>query len=195
MHISPYFRNLRSAYLAELDDMRFDSEGKDVLERRLSQRRREIDFLVRMLEVSPEMVAVVLHKGFRFKSPAVMDHLLSLESDKLPAWDSLAQAIELEPWTRDLVALLRKQAKGDWFLVVASGLEYMCIRHERPQPAAGTSGASGEDEDKDTDDGVEDRDHETGEPEDEGLREEREEREREEAGADWLVEQGFDRKE
>lgn len=187
MHISPYFRNLRSAYLAELDDMRFDSEGKDVLERRLTQRRREMDFLMHMLEASPEMVAVVLHKGFRFRSAAVMDHLLSLESDKLPAWDSLAQAIELEPWTRDLVALLRKQAKGDWFLVVASGLEYMCIRQERAQPAAGTSG----EEEKDTDDGVEDHDHETGEPEDEELREERE---REEAGADWLAEQGFDRK-
>lgn len=191
MHISPYFRNLRSAYLAELDDMKFDSEGKHVLNRRLAQRRREIDFLAHMLEASPEMVTVVLHKGFRFKSAAVMDHLLSLESDKLPAWDSLAQAIELEPWAHELAVLLRKQPKGDWFLVVASALEYMCIRHERVQPAAGTAG---EEEEKDADDSVEDRDHETGEPEDEGMREEREEREREEAGADWLVEQGFDRK-
>ena len=189
MHISPYFRNLRSAYFAELDDMKFDSEGKHVLNRRLAQRRREIDFLASMLEASPEMVAVVLHQGFRFKSPAVMDHLLSLESDKLPAWDSLAQAIELEPWAHELAVLLRKQPKGDWFLVVASALEYMCIRHERPQAAAGAAGE--EEEEKDTDDGVEDRDHETGEPEDEELREERE---RDEAGAEWLVEQGFDRK-
>lgn len=192
MHISPYFRNLRAAYFAELDDMKFDSEGKHVLNRRLAQRRREIDFLAHMLQASPEMVAVVLHKGFRFRSPAVMDQLLSLESDELPAWDSLAQAIELEPWAHELAVLLRKQPQGDWFLVVASCLEYMCIRHERPQPAAGTAGEA---EEQDTNDSVEDRDHETGEPEDEGLREEREEREREEAGAEWLVEQGFDRKE
>jgi hypothetical protein len=70
MNISPYFRHLRSAYAAELDDLTFDSEGQHVLDKRLVQRRKEMEFLVHMMEVSPEMVATVFHKGFRFTSPA-----------------------------------------------------------------------------------------------------------------------------
>ena len=48
MHLSPFFHNLRSAYQAELDDLRHDSEGQFVLDRRLAQRRGEIEFLVNM---------------------------------------------------------------------------------------------------------------------------------------------------
>jgi hypothetical protein len=63
MHISPFFHNLRSAYRAELDDMRSDSEGLNILNQRLAERRGELDFLVNMIELSPEMVAVVLHNN------------------------------------------------------------------------------------------------------------------------------------
>ena len=85
MNISPYFRNLRAAYSAELDDLTFDSEGVHILDKRLVQRRKEMEFLVHMMEISPEMVAVVFHKGFRFTSLAAMDDLLSHEADALPA--------------------------------------------------------------------------------------------------------------
>ena len=78
MNISPFFRNLRSAYQAELEDLRFDSEGHDVMRQRLAQRRKELKFLLQMMELSPEMVAVILHQGFTFKSPAMMEHLLTL---------------------------------------------------------------------------------------------------------------------
>ena len=54
MTLSPYFHNLRTAYRAELDDLTSDSEGKDVLQKRLTQKRKEIGFLVQMLELSPE---------------------------------------------------------------------------------------------------------------------------------------------
>ncbi|MES2585108.1 MAG: hypothetical protein V4627_20460 [Pseudomonadota bacterium] len=178
MNISPYFRNLRSAYSAELDDLTFDSEGVHILDKRLKQRRKEMEFLVHMMEISPEMVAVVFHKGFRFTSLAAMDDLLSRDADALPEWDSLAHAIELAPWTQEIVHVLQKQPMGEWFMTVAAALEYMHSKPESPQ----TSESDDEDENEENEDGVEDA-------------EEAEARTREEAGADWMVEQGFDRKE
>jgi len=73
MSISPYFLDLRSAYQSEVDDLRFDSEGRDVLQQRLTGKRREIGFLVQMMDISPEMVAVVFHQGFDFTGKAVME--------------------------------------------------------------------------------------------------------------------------
>jgi hypothetical protein len=179
MNISPYFRQLRSAYAAELDDLTFDSEGKNILDKRLTQRRKEIDFLISMMEVSPEMVAAVFHKGFRFTSTRVMDHLLTLESDEFPEWASLASALEMAPWTQALIATVQKQPMGDWFLTVAAALEYMFFK---PEHAPAGHADADEDEENDQDE----------EPLDE---EERDAKAREEAGADWMVEQGFDRKE
>ena len=174
MNITPYFRNLRSAYYAELDDLTFDSEGLHVLDKRLAQRRKEMEFLVHMMEISPEMVAVVFHKGFRFTSLSVMDHLLSHEPDNLPEWDSLSDALEMAPWTQDLVHVLQKQPMGEWFLTVAAALEYM---YNKPEHAQTTDS----DDEADTEH-AEDAD-------------ETEARTREEAAADWMVAQGFDRKE
>ena len=45
MSISPFFHNLASAYQAEMDDLSSDSEGKDVLRQRLTDKRQEIGFL------------------------------------------------------------------------------------------------------------------------------------------------------
>lgn len=188
MHISPYFRNLRSAYFAELDDLSQDSEGLYVLNQRLEQRRKEIDFLLRMLEISPEMVAVVFHKAFRFTSLAAMDHLLTHEADDLPTWDSLAHTIELAPWAQSLVQTVRKQPMGDWFLCVAAALEYLYSKPDHPQ-AAHADGEASDDAKRDARregravlDGADDEDDEDSD------------RTRDEAGADWMVEQGFDRK-
>ncbi len=205
MSISPYFRNLRSAYSAELDDLAFDSEGAHILDRRLVQRRKEMEFLVHMMEISPEMVAVVFHKGFRFKSMAAMDDVLSREPEDLPEWDSLADCIEMAPWTAPLVAIVQKQSVGDWFLTVAAALEYM-----HTQPGAAHAGARRE---ADGDD--HEQEHDTLEQGDSKHREEEENRRSgkrpvahadddhedhgddrglDEAGADWMAEHGFDRK-
>ena len=175
MNISPYFRQLRSAYAAELDDLTFDSEGQHILDKRLVQRRKEMDFLMQMMEVSPEMVAAVFHKGFRFTSHSAMDHLLTLESDEFPEWGSLTHAFEMAPWTQALVDIVQKQPKGDWFLTVAAALEYM---FNKPEHAPASHVAEEEDND---DERLDD--------------EELDAQAREEAGADWMVEQGFDRKE
>lgn len=41
-----------------------DSEGNDALRKRLAEKRNEMAFLVQMMELAPEMVAVVFHRAF-----------------------------------------------------------------------------------------------------------------------------------
>jgi len=185
MNISPFFLDLRSAYQSEMDDLRFDSEGRDVLRQRLADKRKEMAFLLQMMEISPEMVAVVFHQAFAFRSPAVMDHLLSHEADELPDWSSLQEGIEIAPWAQELVDQVHQQAMGPWFLAVAAGLEYMAAA-----PSLARATASGEDDEADEGDDDQpdefDRDEEGDDPTDAKARKE--------AGDDWMVEQGFDRK-
>lgn len=191
MTISPFFRNLRTAYRAEMDDLTFDSEGHDVLRQRLAKKRKELGFLVQMMELSPEMVAVIFHQGLRFTEPAVMEHLLSHEADELPEWASVCAGVELTPWARELSEIILKAPAGEWFLTVAAGLHYMA---DKPDAAfSGHDGDQDADEDDDSDqdddsDGVDDfNDHESDEVRGDA-------RDRKEAGASWLEGQGFDHK-
>jgi hypothetical protein len=188
MHISPFFRDLRSSYQSEIDDMTFDSEGQHVLRQRLGQRRKEMDFLVNMMELSPEMVAVVFHEGFRFTSPAVMDRLIAQEGDDLPEWDQLRDTIELAPWAHDLEKVALKQPMGEWFLTLSAGLEYMFHKHDASaQPPV-------EAEEDDDEDELENGGEPTQLSNSDDAPDLRSARQREEAGADWMAEQGFDRK-
>ena len=182
MSISPFFHQLRAAYTAELDDMRCDSEGLVILDQRLAQRRGEIGFLVNMLEASPEMVAVVFHRAFRFTSLPAMEQLLTQEPEDLPDWDTLADSIEIAGWADGLVRTIRQQAAGDWFLCVAAALEYM---ENTPYQRNAADSGDGEEDPGDTAarplsaDDLDDTDAAT----------------REEAAADWMAAQGFERKE
>ncbi|WP_310646587.1 hypothetical protein [Limnohabitans sp.] len=181
MSISPFFQELRSAYQAELDDLTSDSEGKDVLRRRLNEKRKELGFLVKMIELSPEMVAVVLHQGFHFTQPKLMDHFLTQDADELLSWDALSEGLKLEPWAEPIAAEILKEPMGEWFMSVAAGLEYM---HNRPLGKAIPQAEEDDEEDR-----------EDGENADLDDDEEKEARAREEAGNAWMVEQGFDSKE
>lgn len=180
MSITPFFLELRSAYQSELDDLRFDSEGRDVLRQRLADKRAEIGFLVHMMELSPEMVAVIFHQGFHFSLPALMDDLLSREADEFPDWGSLADGIQLAPWAQELARVVLKEPGGEWFLAVAAGLEYMAGR-----PAAASAAQDEESDEENQDDFDAD---------DEDSDEQGDSRAQKEAGDDWLAEQGFDRK-
>ena len=111
---------------------------------------REIGFLVQMMELSPEMVAVIFHQGFRFEQPAVMEHLLTLESHDFPEWDTLADGVHLQPWARDLSDVVLRQPMGEWFLTVAAALEYM---YTKP----GAAPAAQDDDEKDGDEREGDR--------------------------------------
>ena len=184
MSISSFFLDLRSAYQSEIHDLRFDTEGRDVLRQRLADKRKQISFLVQMMELSPEMVAVVFHQGFSFKLPAVMDHLLSHEADEFPEWSSLSDAMQLAPWAQDLADVVLTKPGGEWFLTVAAGLEYMAGKPGLQAAAEDEDDESDEDDEDGTDEF--DRDEEGDEPGDGQARKE--------AGDDWMVEQGFDRK-
>ena len=126
MNLSPFFRNLRSAYQAELDDLTQDSEGKNVLRKRLADKRKEIGFLAQMIELSPEMVAVVFHQGFRFTTPAALDKLVGLQPKAFPDWATLSSAVTLEPWAHSLAEVVLRQpgvlmAVGDTLVAGLSG--------------------------------------------------------------------------
>jgi len=185
MSVSAFFRTLRTSYQAELDDLASDSEGRDVLRKRLAQKRSQMAFLQQMMETAPEMVAVVFHDGFRFESPALMDHLLTLDSDDLPDWDSLQEAIKLEPWAQALAAPLLAEPTGSWFMTVAVALEYM---YHKPTRSPHASDDQSEDDALQVQDARRDK-FDADEDPDAG------ELDHEQAGADWLEEQGFDRKE
>lgn len=179
MSLSPFFLQLRSAYQAELDDLTSDSEGRGVLRQRLAEKRQELGFLVKMIEISPEMVAVVFHQAFRFVQPAVLEHLISQDADDLPDWDAIADAVELAPWAQDLVDTILTEPAGPWFMTLAAALEYM---HARPGRASDEGGDDTDDDDREDVDADHDDDGDA------------DQRARDEAGADWLSDQGFDRK-
>jgi hypothetical protein len=189
MQISPFFRNLRNAYQSEIDDMSFDSDGKNVLQQRLAQRRGEMEFLVHMIEMSPEMVAVVFHQGMRFTSNAVLEHLVAQDSDELPEWDAIATSVTLAPWAQALVQKVVKQPQGEWFLTLAAALEYMYHRHDSSLDAQ-----AGDDDDEDAD--AESQNEGPGIAMDsDAVIEAISHKAIEEAGAEWMAAQGFERKE
>lgn len=196
MSISPFFGNLIAAYQAELDDLTFDSEGKDVLRHRLAEKRKELHFLRLMIETAPEMVAVVFNQAFQFKLTAVMENLISREADELPEWDSLADVLVLKPWAQPLAQEMLKEPMGDWLLTVAAGLEYLYGKPGKPVAVARDDDDS--DGDTDRNEGLDDDDHDQTDGND-GQYDDKDEtdahrRRREEAGEDWMEAQGFDRK-
>ncbi|MBA3593693.1 MAG: hypothetical protein H0W47_07805 [Polaromonas sp.] len=189
MSISPYFLDLRSAYQSEMDDLRFDSEGRDVLQQRLTGKRQQIAFLVQMMDISPEMVAVVFHQGFAFTDKALMEQLLTHDEAGLPSWNSLAGGFSLAPWASDLADIVLQAPAGDKFLTLTAGLEYMA---SLPVPAGIIVSDDETDEDEESEQDGDDElvifadDGEGGQASDA--------RTRQDAGADWLVQQGFDQK-
>lgn len=188
MKLSRHFSELRQAYEAELDDLATDSEGKDVLKKRLAAKRSEIGFLVQMLAYSPEMVAVVFHQGFRFVRAGAVERLLALPAEELPAWPELAGAVALEPWAEALAVKVLAEPGGPAFLTLAACLEYLRLHGHLGAAPAG----EGADEDGAEEEGRDD-DSEGLSADDAGAPQDG--RSLDEAGADWLAEQGFERKE
>ena len=196
MKISPYFHDLRSAYQAELDDLLPDSEGKDVLRKRLAEKRNEIAFLVQMMELAPEMVAVVFHHGFRFTKPAALERVLGLSVDELPDWQVIAPAVALEPWAQGLAQTVLREPQGARFLTVAAGLEYMQLHARMAAHAASAlhaDGAHGTDGAADGEDALEHDDDFDALSADDAA-DPHNSRTRDEASSNWLADVGFDRK-
>ena len=190
MKISPFFHDLRSAYQAEIDDLTQDSEGKDVLRKRLAQKRSEIGFLVKMMELAPEMVAVVFHQGFRFTRAAPLEQALAVGQDHLPPWESLSTCISLAPWAAALAKTVLAEPGGDRFMVIAAGLEYLQQARFAGSAVGGEADAEGDEDD--VDDREHDDDYDALSADD--VVEPHDSRSREEASANWLADVGFERK-
>ncbi len=179
MKLSNFFHDLIKTYRAEIEDHSSDSEGKDVLHAQLTKKRGQFVELLPMMEFAPEMVALCFHKGISFTLPKQLDRLVALEPDDFPVWDEIAQAVEFTPWAQKQAKLALKEEGGELFLSITAGLEYLNQRHAPGQPAE--AGRIGDEEEEDHSDEARD-DAEDGSDVD-----------LEEAGAEWMAEQGFDR--
>lgn len=192
MSTSNYFYQLQSLYEAELEDLRTDSEGNHVLVPRLDEKRQSLGFLLHMMDSNPEMLVVAMHQAFQFSNAVTMDHLVALEQDELPTWDSLRNEIDIVPWAVDMVRTILNEPLGAKFMTIAAALEY--LHHKTFAEGAHLHDPEGEVDERDAARSDRDGDH----PMDamEGLEDdEADARARDEAGNDWMVEQGFDRKE
>lgn len=175
MRLSPFFEDLKSAYEAELDDLTTDSAGHDVLAQRLRLKRQQLPELLAMIECNPEMLAVAFHGGMRFSRPEVMNELIRQDREDLPTWETVLESLHLEPWAAELARVVLQDPNGEQFLVVTAGVEFLQGGASAEAPLE--AGERRRDDDFDDDESGGDGDTDL-----------------EEAGADWLAEQGFDRK-
>lgn len=185
LKLSRYFAALKSSYEAELDDLRTDSEGRNILKARLAKKREQVPQLLEMLDFAPEMVAVAFHGAFLFKDTPAIESLITREVSKFPAWSTLQKSIVIEPWAQPLVDTVLAAPTGETFLITTVGLEYLNKCH---QPAAQVPAPANKEKlEEDSDASL---------SSDEYLSDEDEtEYDLDQAGADWLAEHGFDRKE
>ena len=173
MNLSPYFHDQLDGYQAEIDDLTSDSEGKDVLQRRLKDKRSEFAAIVGLLDTDPLLLAPAFHGAFSFpenRAEAIEDLLTRVPGDFRP-WAEIAGQVRVASWAKPMVALALEQAEGDDFLSLVLGLEYALTRHK----------GGGRD---DTDDYGDARE---GGEEDDGS-------EADAQGEDFLEQQGFDRR-
>jgi hypothetical protein len=172
---SRYFSELIKNYIDEVDDLVTDSEGKSVLQKRLNEKRGEIDAILPMIEFSPEMVAVVFYGAFGFKSNEIMQQVVLSEPGDAAffAWAELESELTVSAWAKPLIESSLKVEGGDAFLVATAALEFLRGKDSLAAPMR-ESEPEKEEEDDENDDGEDGSD------------------DLNEAGADWLTEQGFD---
>jgi len=169
---SRYFSDLIKNYIDEVDDLVTDSEGKSVLQKRLNEKRREIDAILPMIEFSPEMVSVAFYGAFDFKSNEIMQQVVLSEpgDPAFFAWAELEGELTVTGWAKPLIEASLKVEGGNAFLVATAALEFLRGKDSLSAPMR-ESEPEAEKEGDDEEDGLDDLN---------------------EAGADWLAEQGFD---
>ena len=125
MKLSRFFSDLSSSYGYEIEDLTYDSAGDNVLAARLKVKRDQFAELMPMSGFDPVMVAPAFRGGFRFGAKAVFEQLVCAQPDDFPAWATVANAIELEPWAGTLAQLALASPGGEQFMLIAAGLEYI----------------------------------------------------------------------
>jgi len=174
--LSHYFEDLYKGYQAELEDLETDSEGKNVLAKRLNEKRAQFTSLLPMITVAPEMVAPVFHGAISFRDPHAMVMLSFAEPEDFPAWAILEPTVQFESWAQKNVALVLHEPGGEQFLIATICLEFLYEKNSGQLGQANASPADHHDGDNDRDEA------------------DAAEQDLDEAGADWLADQGFDRR-
>ena len=199
MRLSHYFEDLTKSYHTELADMQLDSEGKNVLRARLEQKRSQFAALMPMIEFAPEMVAVAFHGRIKFANLHAMAQLAACEPEEFPDWSTLHEVVTFDPIAAALVKVALAEPGGEQFLITTACLEYLHGKHDGRDANAGVD--TEEESDGDTDDNHDGATQagETGKREDGDHQDERDEDhlfdgDLDKGGADWLADQGFDRK-
>ncbi len=192
MNLSTYFEDLNKAYRAELEDMQTDSEGKNVFAVRLKEKRQQFALLMPMIDYAPEMVVSAFHTGVTVTDPHAMVMLSFLEPEEFPSWDDLVQAVRFDAWAEKLVAVALMERGGERFMLTVICLEYLHGMHSSKFAGLHNS-VDDADEADDADDTVSERDDDVDHNE-HNEHHDGDDRDLEVAGADWLAEQGFDRR-
>jgi len=168
MRISRYFTDLMATYIAEVDDLKTDSGGSDVLNARLKDKRSQLFDLMPMIKTNPEMVAVIFHKSISINNAKTLLSYLDKEPVQFPTWASVSSSVTFQPWAAEYVATLENSEGGEEFLLTAVMLEYLLGRYDVSEEHAN------------------DRDDEASDDDDEDSPD------LSEAGGEWMTEQGFD---
>jgi len=162
-----YFEDIFERYASEIDDLRSDSEGKDVLAKRVRDKHKEFSFLIGMIDSAPEMVAPAFHGAFGFSGGGLLYAASNSEpgDDGFPSWAELEASLEIAPWARPLINICLDKDGGESFLVTTAVLEWLL--------GSGLSARCAPEASRDDDD--QDDTDDLGE-----------------AGEEWMSEQGFD---
>jgi len=169
MKISPYFSQLKASYQSEIDDLRFDSAGNDVLNVRLAEKKQAFKELLPMMGIAPEMVAAVFHGSISFNDRVLLESVVLQSRGALPAWAEVAGSLTIAADQNPFIALALSGDGGDEFLVTMACLQFLFDEQEE------TFDADVDDEDDVFDDDAQDQDEA-------------------EKSEDWLSEHGFDRR-
>jgi hypothetical protein len=190
MKLSRYFHDLTASYQAEIDDLVSDSEGKDVLQKRLKDKRSEFKSIAPMMDTDPLLLAPAFHGAFGFPRDGlpVAEEILAGEFGDFPPWPVVSAQLEIAGWAHPLVATALQEPLGEEFLALVVGLEYAFSRHAGNGPAVSADDAreGGEDDGGDGADAA-DRDGQGLDSDDVGA-------DAGEQGEDYLEQQGFDRR-
>ncbi|MDO9204421.1 hypothetical protein [Methylotenera sp.] len=135
MRISRYFTDLMATYVADIDDLKTDSGGDDVLTERLKEKRSQIPDLMPMIKTNPEMMAVIFHKSVVIKKPEIIMSYLDKEPAKFPSWDAISSSVQFQHWANDFVEKLKAETGGEQFLLTAVMLEHLYALYEVSEDA------------------------------------------------------------
>jgi len=125
-----------ATYVADIDDLKTDSGGDDVLTERLVEKRSQIPDLMPMIKTNPEMLAVIFHRSVAVKKPEIIMSYLDKEPAKFPAWDAISPSVQFAPWAIGLVEKLKAEVGGEQFLLTTVMLEHLYALYEVSEDAA-----------------------------------------------------------